>query len=515
MLWAMLALVTVAVAPVSNTMATAQFAGSEPDLQSDQRVYDQTGTSLTPDQVAKLERQIRDLEEVGANAIVVVRALDATPEETLEQVEALQQAWVAETGADQDTAVAILINRNPDDPNDARAGIYVGSTFDDGNVPREEQEAIVGEALIPPLRDGDVYGSLTAGLDRLESSIRYGPPQSAFEEWASDAASSWLVWANIGAAVAGLAGSLALFRQRQTTPQPKQPSTTIRPGNVTPALAGALATGSPQASAVPATLLELASRNALDFQPESEGGMFNKPKIQVRLVDRDAVSNDIEAVLWSELEKQAKGGVVPSKGLTKVARDSKAVREEVKSKMRDEGWIDPGATGNKTGLVVIGIVAMVLAIFSLVVTAIGEQWVPVVGVVALAAVAVVALILHGTYSGLSRTGQEAAIPWEAYREGLKRSAKDDAAALDLDAVLADAVAMNLGSALNDRLKAANESGETLRAFASPNGMNRGFQAGYFPWWIAFSSSVSTSTGSGAGAVSGGGAGGGGGAAGST
>lgn len=516
LLWVMMAFVAVAVAPLLSPLATAQVADSDPELETGRRVYDETGSSLTPEQTANLEQQLSGLEAVDADVIVVVRALDASPEETLEQVEALQQAWAAETGRDQDNAVAILINRNPEDSNDARAGIYVGSAFDDGNVPRDEQEAIVSEALIPPLRDGDVYGSLVAGLDRLESSIRFGPPQSAFEEWATDAAGSWLVWASLGTAVAGLAGSLALFRHRQTTPLPSQQPTTTRPGHLTPALAGALATGGPQASAVPATILDLASRGALGLEPESEGGTFSKPKIQVRLVDREPVRDDVEVVLWSELEQQAEDGVVSSKALAKVAHDSKAVRETIKRQMLSEGWLDAGADGRKAGLVVIAIVALLLGIFSFVVAAIGEQWLPVMGIVALAALGVTALILYSRYSGLSRTGQEAAVTWKAYREGLKRAAKDDAVALDLNAVLADAVAMNLGSAMDKRLKAANEAGEALRAFTSPTDPNQAFaQGAYFPWWIAFSSSVSTSSGASTSVVSSGGSGGGGGAAGST
>ncbi len=107
------------------------------------------------------------------------------------------------------------------------------------------------------------------------------------------------------------------------------------------------------------------------------------------------------------------------------------------------------------------------------------------------------------------------MPWKAYRKGLEKAAKDETAALDLDAVLADTVAMNLGSKMADRLKKANESGEELRAFASHTGTNLDAQyVATFPWWIAFNSTIATSSGA-ATTVSGGGAGGGGGAAGST
>lgn len=302
----------------SLAMSAAQAPTAFPDLDAGQRVYDETGSSLTPEQIADLQRQIEGLRAIGADVIVYVRGFDASPDDTLDQVKALQQAWVATSGADQDTAVAILINRNPDDPNDARAGIFVGSTYDDGNVPRGEQRHIVDDALIPPLRDGDVYGSLTAGLSRLEDDIRNGPPpkaRNAFERWSSDAAGSWLPWAGVGLAVAGLGAAWAAFSKRQTVERPAPVPTTDRPGTIAPALAGALTAGSPQASAASATLLDLATRGALEIEPEGEGGVFSRPKVQVRLVDGGLVSDDVEDVVWQQLESRAENGVVSSDDL--------------------------------------------------------------------------------------------------------------------------------------------------------------------------------------------------------
>jgi len=500
------------IAPLSPAAAQGQSATTFSGLEAGRRVYDETGTSLTPEQTAALERRLSDLGAVGADAVVYVRVLDATPGETLEQVEALQQAWVAETGANQDTAVALLINRNPADPNDARAGIYVGSTFDDGNVPPDEQRAIVSEELIPPLRQGDVNGSFVAGLDRLERSIRNGPPQSRFEDWASDAGSSWFPWAGVGASLAGLVTALALFRHRQTTTLSDQEPTMTRPGNLPPALAGALSLGGPQASAVPATLLDLAARDAVDIEPESDGGRFSKPTVRIRLIDREPVRDEIEAAVWNAVAKRAENGVVPGKHLTKVAADRKDVRMAVERQMRAAGWLDSSAVRTKAGLMVIGLVAVLLALFSLVVAVAGGLWMPVVSLVASAAVAVIALVLYGAYSAFSRTGQDVAIPWQAYRKGLELAAKDATVPLDLDAVLADTVAMNLGSAMNDRLKVAHESGQMLRAFTSRSNPDRGVAS-----WTTYSSIVTmaSSGGSGSGTVSGSGAGGGGGAAGST
>jgi uncharacterized membrane protein YgcG len=197
----------------------------------------------------------------------------------------------------------------PDDPTDARAGIFVGRTFAEGNVPENEQRAIVEDALIPPLRDGDVSASLGAGLDRLGNSIRNGPPVSAFDRFAASAAAGWLPWTALAVAVAGLAGALLLFGRRsrvegRTTPEP----TTRRPGDLPPALAGALVGGGPTAGVLPAVLLDLAGRGAIAIEAESEGnGWGSSPKVRVRLLDRALVRDDIERAVWDRLTELAEG----------------------------------------------------------------------------------------------------------------------------------------------------------------------------------------------------------------
>lgn len=514
----LLALITL-LSLVMPTLAATQGDPENLPLSASQRVYDETGSSLSPDQTADLERRLTDLLSLGGDAFVYVQAVDADTETTLDQVEELQQAWVQQTGADQHTAIAILINRNPDDPNEARAGIFVGSTFNNGNLPESEREAIVDDALIPPLRDGDVYGSFAAGIDRMSRSIQFGPPvtpPNAFERWSADATDSWGPWAAIGAALAGLLGSLSLFRGCQTTGRTAQPPTTRRPGTLPPAIAAALTHGGPQVSAIPATLLDLAGRGALSIEPEGEGGRFSKPKIQIRLLDDRLITNTVESALWVELGKLARDGVVSSQNLTKLSGKTRTIYAAIREQMTAYRWLNPAARRAQAGLFSIGFVALGLAILLGVIASNGDNWwLTGVGIVALGLVFLVGVFLGSTYSRLTREGQEAAIPWRAYRDGLKRAGKDESVRLDLDAILPDIAAMGLGSALDKRLKAAGSSGQTLRAFSGATGMDSATMA-YFPFWVAFNSSVASTSASGSsGTISSSGAGGGGGSAGST
>lgn len=487
--------VLLAVAGLALLAAPIAYA-QDVTLDPQQRVYDETSESLTPQQVDDLEQRLAGLPG-GADAIVVVRALDADPDETLEQAEELQQAWVERTGANQDTAVAILINRNPDDPTDARAGLFVGSTFDDGNVPSGEQRDIVDDALIPPLRDGDVYGSLVAGLDRMASSIVNGPPQSAFDRWSADAANTWLPWTALGAALLAMAVAGVLYSRRERATLPAVEPTTRRPDDLPPAVAGALVSGGPQATLVPAVLLDLAGRGALAIEPEAD----DEKKVGVRLLDPAGPRDDIERAVWAWLDEHAENGFVPAEHLAgQPAPALTATRE----RLRSAGWIDPTATGRRVWLSVIAGVAALAFVVTLIVSAAGDAgWQAWIGAGALAVAALVAITLAIMHSPFSAAGQKAAAPWQGYREGLKKAAKEDTR-LDLDTALPYALAFGLGSSMEKQLERA----PALRAYGDAD-VPLTMQA----WWIAFISSTSSSSSS--STVSSGGAGGGGGAAGST
>ncbi|MEJ5944738.1 TPM domain-containing protein [Pseudokineococcus basanitobsidens] len=466
---------------------------------------------MSPTQTDALEQQLAAVEaSTGADVVALVRTLDATPEETLDQVEALQQAWVATTGADQDTAVAFLVNRSPEDDTDARAGVYVGRTFEEGNVPRGEQEDIVAQALIPPLRDGDVAASLTAGIERLSRSTQDGPPRSAFQDWSAASAAGWLPWTGAALAVAGAVGALLVHRRRERTDAPELPPVTARPGDLPPAVAGALAAGSPRPSAVPAVVLDLAARGALAVEPEKEPGRFSKGTVQLRLLEPGLVRDDVERAVWDALAEQSEAGVVTSSGLQKVARGSGDVRDVVRDELRGHGWWDEGAGRARAVLLAVGLVALVLAGGGLAVMIAGSAPLALVAWVPLAVLGVGAMVLLTTYPRLTGDGQAAARPWTAYREGLDEDARAGESDVDLDAVLPDVVALDLTGVWRDRLDEAAEAG-ALRALTAPG--QAPTQAVVSPWG-AFAGAFATSSGGAAG-VSGVGAGGGGGAAGST
>ncbi|MGV8874759.1 MAG: DUF2207 family protein [Rhodococcus sp. (in: high G+C Gram-positive bacteria)] len=444
-----------------------------------------------------------------------MRELDADSDDTLDQVEALQQAWVAATGADQNIAGAILINRRPGTEDEARAGVFVGATYDDGNVPEGEQEAIVEDALIPPLRDGNVAASLNAGLDRLGNSIVSGPPRTALNDFADGPGSSWLPWAGLVVAILGLLGVTVGFRGRARPTVSKEPPTTHRPDHETdPAIVTALVHKGAQPSAVPATVLALAAADAVSIEQEKEPGKFDKGTVHIRLLNRSNVRGEVQQAVWGMLAEKAEGDVVSSSGLKKVGQGAGATTVVVEARLRENGWLRDDTARPRAGLVASALVGGVVMVAGGVITAAGA---PLMLVAAIPGTVVflAGLVAAIVYSRFSVAGLDEARPWEAYRDGLKAAGKDDDASIDLDDALPDIVALGLVPVFEKRLEAATdpESGTTLRAFTLP--ANAAYAASPVTLnWAAFSSVFVSSSGSGS-TVSGGGAGGGGGAAGST
>lgn len=487
---------------------TATAAGGDdlPQLTADRRVYDQSGRSLSADQTTALQRRLVTLRSrYGADVVVLVRDLDATPEETFDQVEELQQAWVRATGTEQDTAGAILVNREPGTDDEARAGLFVGSTYDDGDIPRREQEDLVAETLIPPLRDGDVDAGLNDSIDRISRDIRLGPPQRA-------TVAPSLAWTLVGLILLGYAAMLTVFALRPRRRAPLPGPTTRRPDDSLPPAVGAALTE--QVSgwyATPATILALATHRALLLEAvPGPPGSTKKERTRVRLLDASAARDDVQRTVWRQLERHSEDGVVEDRGLRKVAASPRHVRKAVRAELRRHGWRGRHVVLARVVLATVFVCSSVLAIVCLALAS--ETGAPLVWV---AMVLASPLALGGAatpvfYPALSAEGRDLGQGWRAYRSGLAQADASSVAEMGVDTVLPDIVALGIpATALLDEV-ADRETGAVLAALAPAT-------PGAVSGWASFHRTFahSGSSGGGGGGFSGGGAGGGGGAAGST
>lgn len=133
----------------------------------ERRVTDLTGT-LTENQHAGLERRLADFEaEKGSQIAVLI--VPTTQPETIEQYAIrVVDAWkLGRQGVDDGILVLVALR-------DRTLRIEVGRGLE-GVVPDAIAKRIVEDVMIPHFKQGDVYGGLSAGIDRLVGLIQGEP----------------------------------------------------------------------------------------------------------------------------------------------------------------------------------------------------------------------------------------------------------------------------------------------------------------------------------------------------
>jgi uncharacterized protein len=122
-------------------------------------VTDLTGT-LTPDQVAQLDRRLREFEAKKGSQIAVL-VVPTTQPETIDQYSIrVAEAWkLGRQGVDD--GVLLLIATD-----DRAVRIEVGYGLE-GAVPDVLANRIVEQVIVPRFRSGDFFGGINAALDRI------------------------------------------------------------------------------------------------------------------------------------------------------------------------------------------------------------------------------------------------------------------------------------------------------------------------------------------------------------
>ena len=131
------------------------------------RVVDETGT-LTPAQQAALDAKLAAFERSKGSQIAVV-LIPTTEPEAIEQYSIrLAEAWKLGRKGVDDGAILLVALR------DRRMRIEVGYGLE-GTLPDALAKDIVADVIAPRFRDGDVYGGIQAGVDRMIAAINGEP----------------------------------------------------------------------------------------------------------------------------------------------------------------------------------------------------------------------------------------------------------------------------------------------------------------------------------------------------
>ncbi|MBI3771811.1 MAG: YgcG family protein [Gammaproteobacteria bacterium] len=166
--------VLLCLALLASTFAQAELA--VPPLEA--RITDLTGT-LTAQQRTQLEEELRSLENRKGSQIAIL-LVPSTEPETIEQY-ALRVAenWkLGRKGVDDGLLILAALQ-------DHTLRLEVGYGLE-GVVPDAIAKRIISEIMVPYFRQGDYYGGLVAGVDRLSRLIDGEPlpaPSQQDSEW--------------------------------------------------------------------------------------------------------------------------------------------------------------------------------------------------------------------------------------------------------------------------------------------------------------------------------------------
>jgi uncharacterized membrane protein YgcG len=361
------------------------------------------------------------------------------------------------------------------------------------------------DVMTPLLKNGQTAEGIAAGLQMVASDLRYGPPPPPAYRSASAAVGR--IPFNVLAAL--YAGVVALLVVRLTRRAPLGGEAGLQPpaapGDLSPAMAGALLKGRVSDTQIEATVLDFARRGLLVIEPT------RIDKVDVRLLGDGEGLTGYEREVWEGLSSQARGSerTLTSEDLAELRKSWDGPRTVLRRELVERGWYDPeGASARRRPLYVAAVLGGVGASLAILLCVLSQEVWAGIGLLLFLGAASAALIRAYAVPDTTVEGELAAAPWRAYRETVAAHTYEP----NLDADLPYIVALGLVARLTPRLKAASERGYAPSWFQGAEGRQPA-AAGFYPYWIVFHSSmspVSTASGSASGGYSGGGAAGGGG-----
>ena len=123
------------------------------------RVTDLTGT-LTKEQTASLEQMLQSFEARKGSQIAVLMLPSVKPEAIEQYALRVAEQWKIGRGKIDDGAILVVAK------NDRELRIEVGYGLE-GALNDATANRIIREAILPRFREGDFYGGVTAGVDRM------------------------------------------------------------------------------------------------------------------------------------------------------------------------------------------------------------------------------------------------------------------------------------------------------------------------------------------------------------
>ena len=148
------------------------------------RVTDQTGT-LTREQQAGLERMLQEFEARKGTQIAVLMVASTKPEPIEQYALRVGEQW--KIGRKKVDDGAILVVAKDDRALRIEIGYGLEGVLNDATASR-----IIREVIVPRFREGDFYGGINAGLDRMMRLIDGEPLPAAQKSASPGAEGGWM-----------------------------------------------------------------------------------------------------------------------------------------------------------------------------------------------------------------------------------------------------------------------------------------------------------------------------------
>jgi hypothetical protein len=189
--------------------------------------------------------------------------------------------------------------------------------------------------------------------------------------------------------------------------------------------------------------------------------------------------------------------------IARLRRRFNPTRVALRDDLVARGWFAQDAASRRRPLYILATISVIVASIGLVVAAIAESPVGIGVALALFAAAMAGYGFGAAVPDTTEEGEVAAVPWRAYRAGLREAVKREDSTFAtpewLDRLMPLVVALGLGQAFNPLLKAASATGYSPAWLGWPAGAN---SAAFFPYWVVFHTAMTSSGGYGGGAGAG-------------
>jgi uncharacterized membrane protein YgcG len=510
-----LLLLMAATSPLLVTTASAAPKSTCDGPVAGRHIYDCAGI-LTSSEIAYLETQTAAVEAAGAPTVVYLQVQAASAPQTQQDASDLMNRWDIESRQGAHDGFVMFFNLQPGNMRHGEVALYTGAKyFQNGELPQSELDRIRADVMTPFLAQGQTADGIAAGLQAVAQDLRNGVPPTPASEPTGQKVVDGL--SRIPLTVLGLLFTAVVIllwvllpreprMRRKDGGEAGEAQKAASPGDLPPAMAGALISERITDDQLEGTVLDFASRGLLVLKPHGE--MSVQVHLQGESHDRTSALDGYEQEIWKSLVSLAGSahGTINSDQLAYLRQDWEKARSELQRELIERGWFDPAAAvSRRRPFHLLGKVGMVAALISLfLIVASNEGWAA-IGMTLFLGSGVVAFIRGTMVPDITLDGEKAAAPWWAYKARVTALEYDP----KLDADLPYIVALGIVSKLEPRLRAASEKGYSPLWFDAPAIQGQvgrtGQVTGFYPSWVAFHSGVTSMSGGFSGGGFGGGA----------